>query len=506
MLKTYRLFLFISMLSLACSALLAAHVDPVFMPGNPSCSDLGYDFGFKPQPEPPPSGTYTFPAPDGVNTFSLTSDGTYFDWSSTLSLDAVIVKGGPNANVYYYDPEASSDTGLHAPINPNNSQPYAISHIEVCYDYEVDVAKTADAEFTRTFDWYLDKSADVESLTLAEGEDYDVNYLVEVGLNGFTDSDWSATGSISISNNTPFDAVITGVSDVISPAIAVPVDCGVSFPYLLAAGDELTCSYATALSDASTRVNTATVETSGLVGGGEASADVVFGDPTTEMDDCVDVSDSLGSSGTGDELGTVCYASAPATFNYSYKVPTDACGSFDIDNTASLLTNDTDTSIEDSWTVSVEVTGCGGGPPSELGCTLTPGYWKTHSAYGPAPFDDNWTLLVPSAANSPFFLSGQTYYEVLWTAPRGNAYYILAHAFIAAELNVLNGASMEAPVTDAFNEAMALFETYTPEEVAGFKGKTGNEERNMFLLLAVILDGYNNGELGPGHCDELPSS
>ena len=33
----------------------AASVTPTVIDGNPSCSDLEYDFGYKPQPEPPPS-------------------------------------------------------------------------------------------------------------------------------------------------------------------------------------------------------------------------------------------------------------------------------------------------------------------------------------------------------------------------------------------------------------------------------------------------------------------
>jgi hypothetical protein len=95
-------------------------IQPEVMEGNPTCDDLGYDFGWKPQPEPPPSGSYAFP--DGINTLDLASDGTYFDWESTLGLDAVIVKGGPNANVYTYVPESTADTLLHSPINPSNGK------------------------------------------------------------------------------------------------------------------------------------------------------------------------------------------------------------------------------------------------------------------------------------------------------------------------------------------------------------------------------------------------
>ncbi len=46
--------------------------------------------------------------------------------------------------------------------------------------------------------------------------------------------------------------------------------------------------------------------------------------------------------------------------------------------------------------------------PCNQGCTLTPGYWKTHSRRGPAPYDDTWAQLGPSQETKAFFLSGKT--------------------------------------------------------------------------------------------------
>jgi hypothetical protein len=119
--------------------------------------------------------------------------------------------------------------------------------------------------------------------------------------------------------------------------------------------------------------------------------------------------------------------------------------------------------------------------------------------YGPAPHDDTWASI---GEDTTFFLSGQSYYEVLWSPTKGNAYYILARAYIAAELNVLNGASIPGDVLDAWNEAAGLLSSYTPAEVAEMKGKNGKETRDQFIYLAGILDDYNNGYLGPGHCSE----
>lgn len=128
------------------------------------------------------------------------------------------------------------------------------------------------------------------------------------------------------------------------------------------------------------------------------------------------------------------------------------------------------------------------------GCTLTPGYWKTHSSCGPAPHDASWGTWE----NAAFYLSGQTYYEVLWTAPeRGNAYYVLAHQFIAAKLNITKGASA-MDVQTIIEEAETLFSAWTPAQIGALKG--GDEIRARFVWLAGVLDAYNNGTIGPGHC------
>ena len=74
-------------------------------------------------------------------------NGKTFDWALTSAGVAawdvayVIVKGGPNANLYMYDFAADvsyddSDTGLHAPLNPNGNtmggtKVYGFSHIAV---------------------------------------------------------------------------------------------------------------------------------------------------------------------------------------------------------------------------------------------------------------------------------------------------------------------------------------------------------------------------------------
>ncbi|MGC9360287.1 MAG: hypothetical protein ACP5G7_07935 [Anaerolineae bacterium] len=369
--------------------------------------------------------------------------------------------------------------------------------------YAIEVTKTADTSFNRYWDWTIEKVGDQDALTLSIGQQFLVNYDVTV-TPSYADKDWAVAGEISVHNPAPMAATINSLADLVSPDIAPDVSCEVTFPYELAADVTLACTYGADLPNAAERDNTATAtlqnverdyndvvtETLTTVFSGEAN--VIFGDaPDDEFDKCIDVTDTL--MGT---LGKeVCADESTAKFTFSYSKwigPYWECGYPDpVENCASFVSKDTPLTGQDCHSVDIEVP-C-------VGCTLTPGYWKTHSMYGPAPYDDTWALI---GENTLFFLSGQSYYEVLWTEPSGgNAYYILAHAYIAAELNFLNGADPTA-AEDAFDEVTALFAEYTPDEVAAMKGKTGREMRMEFIELAMTLDDYNNGLIGPGHCSE----
>jgi hypothetical protein len=136
------------------------------------------------------------------------------------------------------------------------------------------------------------------------------------------------------------------------------------------------------------------------------------------------------------------------------------------------------------------------GIPDE-GCSLTPGYWQTHSEYGPAPYDATWAMLA-DGADTEFFTTGKSWYQTFHTSPRGNAYYQLSFHYMAAVLNGLNGANTSV-VSSEMAAAKALFETYSPRQIASLRGK--NALRRQFIALAGVLASYNEGDIGPGHCD-----
>ena len=128
----------LALLALAPAAQ-AASVTPRVVLDNPDCEDLGYTTITK--FDPPSDGTQA-----GVTIDNL--DGSFLNWTSTVAVDAVIVKGGPDANVYEYALDTFHDEGLSAP--DNGGRPYGLSHVEFCTDGQneprspaIDVEKVA---------------------------------------------------------------------------------------------------------------------------------------------------------------------------------------------------------------------------------------------------------------------------------------------------------------------------------------------------------------------------
>jgi hypothetical protein len=351
------------------------------------------------------------------------------------------------------------------------------------------VSMTANPSFERTYHWTIEKSVSQSSLTLAPGETANVTYSVTVSSTGFTDSDWRVDGTVDITSDPDIQINSLNVYGDSPNLFPASVTCVPDPPSSLSAG--MNCTYGTALPDGSDR--TALMRAgvtdlgTGVTGGRVAQKPYSFAGVTPqEIDECVSVTDTY--AGT---LGTVCAGDAPKTFTYSRTIgPFAECGEHEVDNTASFTTNDTGATGSDDATVEVTV------PCEPSGCTLTPGYWKTHSTYGPAPYDSTWALVGEDTA---FFLSGKSHYQALWTAPGGNAYYILAHAYIAAKLNFVNGSDASAAQT-AYDAATALFNTYTPAQIGALPGSSS--VRRQFVALATTLDNYNNGLIGPGHCPE----
>lgn len=119
------------------------------------------------------------------------------------------------------------------------------------------------------------------------------------------------------------------------------------------------------------------------------------------------------------------------------------------------------------------------------GCTYTQGYYKNKGA-----------SLLPTGM---FHSSGQTYLAVLETAPKGgNAYYILAHQYIAASLNAKK-ASVPSDVQTALTNAAAYFATSGITPNAPY---TASYTKDKLTGWADLLTSYNEGKAGPSHCSD----
>lgn len=160
--------------------------------------------------------------------------------------------------------------------------------------YVLDVEKDATTSFR--WDWSIDKVEDdgTLSVSLNEGETATLNYTVTASA---TDVDHAVSGTITVTNNAPIDAVINGIADLVTPGnIPGDISCLVddeeaTFPYTLAAGEALECTYTADLPDREERTNTATATQQNYSYDAEGAATATG---TTEYDDDADVVFGLG--------------------------------------------------------------------------------------------------------------------------------------------------------------------------------------------------------------------
>jgi hypothetical protein len=137
--------------------------------------------------------------------------------------------------------------------------------------------------------------------------------------------------------------------------------------------------------------------------------------------------------------------------------------------------------------------------PQVYGCTYTQGYWKNHATGKKA--DPTWGNL----ANSIFYGSGLKYLELMNTAPKGgNAYIQLAHQYIAAKLNVAKKTSTTYEVEMALAAALKYFSA-VPNGGGSYLNTISSPyataTKNQLTEWAGTLAAYNEGKIGPGHCN-----
>jgi hypothetical protein len=422
----------------------------------------------------------------------------------------------------------------------------------------VQVSKTADTSYRASYSWTGDKkivvrpadltkeekstycsllasgpymgnyACDDITLILNENGIYDTVYQLNATRTAASESEFAVSGVITVSWPSGMTPVFSGdPTDTLHFSSGLPATQDATVSNCVTAATSLTCDYSASLDGKRDGVNWASIVRPHIcydAGGNAGACDpadsstyqgsqaYAFGAATTQTDECVSVSDLFNDGGlnlggsfswlVGDDIcaSQTWYPTGdidPTPLVKSLAIHADwapadfvenAC-LFEVPNLLSLLSNDSQTGSSDDAMISVNV-------PSvcNQGCTLTQGYWKTHSKYGPAPYDDTWAKI---GEDTLFFNSGKSWMTLFNTPPKGgDAYLQLAHQYMAARLNVEAGASMPPDVATAMASAEALF---------GAVGSSFNKTQTIQArTLAGMLGSYNEGAFGPGHCSESP--
>lgn len=125
-------------------------------------------------------------------------------------------------------------------------------------------------------------------------------------------------------------------------------------------------------------------------------------------------------------------------------------------------------------------------------CTLTQGYWKNHESDWPVTSLDLGGVTYDQAELLTFLGNGE------------DASLILAQQFIAALLNVANGAVPAADVSDALADADDWMADYADADGRLAYGVApSSAEGQIAVALSEVLDEFNNGLYDTPHCDDV---
>jgi hypothetical protein len=141
---------------------------------------------------------------------------------------------------------------------------------------------------------------------------------------------------------------------------------------------------------------------------------------------------------------------------------------------------------------------------TEPGCTRTIGYWKNHTGFGPQ--DDEVTALLP------IYLGDMGGSASLYVDDAGMARDILKQnvygspsngitklyaQMLATKLNIESGADdADVAMTIAMADAFLADHDWTDWD------SLSGADQTQVLGWKDTFDDYNNGDIGPGHCDD----
>jgi hypothetical protein len=146
---------------------------------------------------------------------------------------------------------------------------------------------------------------------------------------------------------------------------------------------------------------------------------------------------------------------------------------------------------------------CGAPPPPPTGdaCTRTIGYWKNHAGFGPQ--GDVVTPLLPlwlgtSGGAKSVHVTTAAFAVALLdkSGDASNGINKLYAQLLAAKLNIAHGASGSAVL-----QTITQADLFLAAHAAADWSSLSSAQRQQVLAWAAVLDDYNNGRIGPRHCD-----
>ena len=126
--------------------------------------------------------------------------------------------------------------------------------------------------------------------------------------------------------------------------------------------------------------------------------------------------------------------------------------------------------------------------PTPGACYSGQGYWKNHNKYAANPSQQYpWPGITAGVDSEDSSMCALTWLGNLNTEPRGDAWVILSHQYIAAKLNQANGAVITTTIGRAIARAGELLA----------QCNISNVQRDEAIGLSELLDDFNNDE----NCD-----
>jgi hypothetical protein len=362
---------------------------------------------------------------------------------------------------------------------------------------DLTVSKDANGSYDDTFEWDITKD-------VVQSGPKKLTYTVTVSHGDSVVSNVKVSGTITVSNPNDAAATIDSITDALdgtdcdvdtSNGLSIPANGSTGYPYECDLGDTLPGGEV--FNTATIGWSEQTLDGSHLPAGSADTGEVAVSFTATEIDTCVDVTDTWKGN-----LATVCVGGDnPKLFTYDRTLDelTDAqCRTFD--NTATFTTNDTKTTGSDDASIRI----CA---PATLG------YWWTHmhlcaakekpstancNSNGPwtgplLPVDlgsysvntEGKAMAVFAANNCSNLGSGSNAQQ------SQKAVGCLAAQLLAAKLNVKNGSSNCINPTIALADAFLIGISYIGP--GGTYSGITSAQRAYAITLKTALDNYNKG-------------